>query len=213
MINLVIHGYNGKLGKRVIENLHNHPNVKFIGYIDRLYDFTIIKINKNVVLLDVTSDEGCKNLLTNLIKENINKPLIIGSTGNLPNELINEYSKNNTIYEISNFSKGMNSILNFLPSIKLDNCSYELSETHHTRKKDMPSGTAKSIAKQINFNIDQIKSIREGNVFGIHELIIENDYEKIIIKHEVKDPNVFAIGCIKSIIEIFSNNKLGYYKV
>jgi dihydrodipicolinate reductase len=46
MINLVIHGYNGKLGKKVIENLHNHPNVKFIGYIDRLYDLQLLKLIK-----------------------------------------------------------------------------------------------------------------------------------------------------------------------
>jgi len=216
MINLIIHGHTGRLAKRVIENLKNNEIIKYVGYIDRLYDFTILDVNTNIVILDITSDKGCRNLLTKLLEKDEYYPLIIGSTGNLPEKLIESYAHYVRVYEISNFSHGMKSILNILPSIKIPNSRYEISETHHIHKKDMPSGTAKSIAKQIdsNYNIDDIKSIREDSVHGIHETVIENDYERIVIRHEIKDPNIFAIGCIQYINKINSDRCIsGYLKI
>lgn len=216
MINLVIHGHTGRLAKRIIDNLKNNENIKYVGFIDRLYDFTILAVNTNIVILDITSDIGCRNLLKNLLEKELYYPLIIGSTGALPKHLIELYAHYVRVYEVSNFSHGMKSILNVLPSIKIPNSRYEISETHHIYKKDIPSGTAKSIAKQIdsNYNIDDIKSIREESVHGIHETIIENDYEKIVIRHEVKDPNIFAIGCIQYINEMNLNRTIiGYFKI
>ena len=216
MINLVIHGHTGRLAKRIIDNLKNNENIKYVGFIDRLYDFTILALNTNIVILDITSDIGCRNLLKKLLEKELYYPLIIGSTGALPKHLIELYAHYVRVYEVSNFSHGMKSILNVLPSIKIPNGRYEISETHHIYKKDIPSGTAKSIAKQIdsNYNIDDIKSIREESVHGIHETIIENDYEKIVIRHEVKDPNIFAIGCIQYTNEMNLNRTIiGYFKI
>jgi 4-hydroxy-tetrahydrodipicolinate reductase len=216
MINLVIHGHTGRLAKRIIENLKNNQIIKYVGFIDRLYDFTILAVNTNIVILDITSDIGCRNLIKRLLEKELYYPLIVGSTGDLPEKLIEMYAHYVRVYEISNFSHGMKSILSILPSIKIPNGRCEISETHHIHKKDMPSGTAKSIAKQIdsNYNIDNIKSIREESVHGIHETIIENDYERIVIRHEVKDPNVFAIGCIQYINQINSDRSIsGYLKI
>jgi 4-hydroxy-tetrahydrodipicolinate reductase len=216
MINLVIHGHTGRLAKRIIENLKNNENIKYVGFIDRLYDFTILAVNTNIIILDITSDIGCRNLIKKLLEKELYYPLIVGTTGALPKNLIELYANNSRVYEISNFSHGIKSILNVLPSIKIPNGCYEISETHHIHKKDMPSGTAKSIAKQIdsNYNFDDIKSIREDSVHGIHETIIENDYERIVIRHEVKDPNVFAIGCIQYINQINLDRTIaGYLKI
>jgi 4-hydroxy-tetrahydrodipicolinate reductase len=178
MINLVIHGHRGRLATKVIKNLQNQTTIRYVGYIDRLYDLTILRLNTDVVILDISSDEGCKNLLINLTKQNIRIPIIIGSTGNLPNELIEEYSKNNTVYQISNFGEGINKILNSLKSLILSNSSIEITETHHIHKKDAPSGTAKTLADEINVNYSEIVSYRESNVIGVHTITIKNEYEK-----------------------------------
>ncbi len=45
MINLVIHGHTGRLAKRIIENLKNNQIIKYVGFIDRLYDFTILLLS------------------------------------------------------------------------------------------------------------------------------------------------------------------------
>ena len=80
--------------------------------------------------------------------------------------------------------------------------SIKIYETHHKQKKDAPSGTAKTLADQINLAHSQIFSAREGEVYGLHEVIYENENEKITITHEILNKNIFAIGCIKWIEKI-----------
>jgi 4-hydroxy-tetrahydrodipicolinate reductase len=213
MIELIIHGHTGRLGKRLIDNLLNNSdiynNINYISHVDRSYNFDFYDPNnyKNLVIVDVSSDIGCKNLLTQLTDKGIYHPLIIGTTGDLPQELIKNYSKYAPVCIVSNFSDGMRSILNFVNTVNIPNSKTSLIETHHIHKKDAPSGTAKSIANKIDFDHKEIQSIREGNVFGIHEVIFENEYEKIVIKHEVKDHNIFAIGCLKFVENIINLSK------
>lgn len=211
MIHLIIHGHTGKLGKRVIENVNKFENIKYVGYINRLYDLTILRLNKNVVILDVSSDIGCKNLLENLIKQEFYFPLVIGSTGNLPNELIKQYSEKVPVKQISNFSEGINKIIQILKSLNLSNSNILIEETHHVLKKDSPSGTAKTLANIIDIPYNEIKSIREDTQYGLHTITIYNEYEKIIIIHETLNPNVFAIGCLKVIENIIDKEK-GLYE-
>jgi len=211
MINLIIHGETGRLGKRVIENINKFENIKYVGYINRLYDLTILRLNKNIVILDVSSDIGCKNLLENLIKQNFYFPLVIGSTGNLPTELIKQYSYRVPVSQVSNFCEGINKITKILKSLTLPNSNILIEETHHVLKKDAPSGTAKTLADVIDIPYNDIKSSREGTQYGLHTITIYNDYEKITISHETLDPNVFAIGCLKVIENIIDKAK-GLYK-
>ena len=72
-------------------------------------------------------------------------------------------------------------------------------ETHHSAKKDAPSGTAANIekiaaaewAKEI-----PITSIRVGSVPGTHELIFDGPFEQIRLVHEARDRRVFADGAL-----------------
>jgi 4-hydroxy-tetrahydrodipicolinate reductase len=229
MINLIIHGPTGKFGKTIINSLQNNSNIKYssaepnvyahkvnyIGYIDRFTNYQLFFNNlasiSNIVLLDVTSDIGCYFLLKNLIENKIYYPLVIGSTGNLPFDLIKEYSIHTQVAQISNFSDGITNILNILPQINLPNSDIKIFETHHTEKKDAPSGTAKTLADKIKLSHSKIFSAREGDVYGVHEIIYENDNEKITIIHESKNRNIFAIGCIKWIEKIITLEK-GLYQ-
>ena len=43
------------------------------------------------------------------------------------------------------------------------------------------------------------ESIREGEVFGEHKLVLSNSNEEIVIKHTAKNRNIFANGCLKYI--------------
>lgn len=139
MINLIIHGPTGKFGKTIINSLHNNSNIKYIGYIDRFTNYQLFFKNlesiSNIVLLDITSDIGCYFLLKNLIENKIYYPLVIGSTGNLPFDLIKEYSIHAQVAQISNFSDGITNILNILPQINLPDSNIKIFETHHTEKK------------------------------------------------------------------------------
>lgn len=215
MINLIIHGPTGKFGKTIINFLNEKSNIKYIGYIDRFTNYQLFFNNlssvSNIVLLDITSDVGCSFLLKNLIENKIYYPLVIGSTGNLPFDLIKEYSIQAPVAQISNFANGITNILNILPQIDLPDSNITIFETHHTEKKDAPSGTAKTLADKIGLSHSKIFSAREGDIYGIHEIIYENDNEKITIIHESKNRNIFAIGCIKWIEKIITLEK-GLYQ-
>jgi 4-hydroxy-tetrahydrodipicolinate reductase len=102
----------------------------------------------------------------------------------------------------------MNAQPNYIP---------RMVETHHTEKKDAPSGTAITLAEQTIENIDRLNSfklvdefdvaadrsyslpiqaIREPNVPGTHTLIYESEIDKIEITHEAKGRLGFAKGAI-----------------
>ena len=178
MINLLLHGHMGKLGNKILNNLDKNLNINYLGFIntrDENFDYTILK-SSNIVIVDVTIDIACKKLLTILLSKEIYVPLIIGTTGDLPNDLIKTYSSFAPVAQISNFSDGINSILNILPQINIPSANINIYETHHILKKDNPSGTAKTLANKINLPHSKIFYAREGEIYGIHEVKYETPY-------------------------------------
>jgi 4-hydroxy-tetrahydrodipicolinate reductase len=74
-----------------------------------------------------------------------------------------------------------------------------LVETHHSAKKDRPSGTAAALARVVANASGRevpITSIRTGHVPGTHELIIDGPYEQLRLVHEARDRRVFADGAL-----------------
>ena len=74
-----------------------------------------------------------------------------------------------------------------------------LIETHHSAKKDAPSGTAASLEQIAAGELGKpipITSVRTGNVPGTHELIFDGPFEQIRIEHIARDRRVFADGAL-----------------
>ena len=74
-----------------------------------------------------------------------------------------------------------------------------LVETHHTAKKDAPSGTAVSLAQVASSEWGRplpITSVRTGSVPGTHELVVDGPFEQIRIEHVARDRRVFADGAL-----------------
>lgn len=74
-----------------------------------------------------------------------------------------------------------------------------LVETHHTAKKDAPSGTAISLAKIAEAELGRampVTSVRTGSVPGTHELLFDAAFEQIRIEHVARDRRVFADGAL-----------------
>jgi 4-hydroxy-tetrahydrodipicolinate reductase len=72
-------------------------------------------------------------------------------------------------------------------------------ETHHSKKKDAPSGTAVSIAKAASEGLKRAiptTSVRTGSVPGTHELIFDGLYEQLSLTHVARDRRVFAEGAL-----------------
>lgn len=72
-------------------------------------------------------------------------------------------------------------------------------ETHHTAKKDAPSGTAANLASQAKSALGRdipITSVRTGSVPGTHELIFDGPFEQVRLEHVARDRRVFADGAL-----------------
>lgn len=79
--------------------------------------------------------------------------------------------------------------------------SAAMVETHHSAKKDAPSGTAIAIARAIEGPLGKklpVTSVRTGSVPGTHELIFDAAFEQISMRHEARDRRVFADGALRA---------------
>lgn len=76
-----------------------------------------------------------------------------------------------------------------------------LIETHHSAKKDKPSGTAAALANVAKVGLSRdvaITSVRTGFVPGTHELVLDAAFEQLRLVHEARDRRVFADGAISA---------------
>lgn len=74
-----------------------------------------------------------------------------------------------------------------------------LVETHHTAKKDAPSGTAQMLAQTATAALGRevpVTSVRTGSVPGTHELVFDAPFETIRLEHVARDRRVFAEGAL-----------------
>jgi 4-hydroxy-tetrahydrodipicolinate reductase len=155
-------------------------------------------------------------------------PIVVGTTGWYDQfEIIKQkcIEEGQSMVYSSNFSIGVNifyKINKVLAEImKSQDYDVMINELHHTAKKDHPSGTALTLAKQIMDEIDKkekikdrlifdnetpsqsakpnellIESHREGEVMGDHTVRYENIIDIIEIKHSAKSRYGFAKGAI-----------------
>jgi len=74
-----------------------------------------------------------------------------------------------------------------------------LLETHHSAKKDAPSGTAMTLGRSASAAWGAeipITSVRTGSVPGTHEFIFDAPFEQIHLEHVARDRRVFAEGAL-----------------
>jgi 4-hydroxy-tetrahydrodipicolinate reductase len=81
--------------------------------------------------------------------------------------------------------------------------SGQIFERHHALKKDAPSGTAIAIQHVIREAAGkhedlEITSFREGDVVGLHEVVLESDADRIYLCHDAKSRRGFAEGAVRA---------------
>lgn len=147
-------------------------------------------------------------------------PVVCGTTGwtdALP-ELQKEVEEGgHTLFWSSNYSLGVNIFMkvnSYLARLmnRFPEYNVEMTEVHHTQKLDAPSGTAITLAEGILEQLERksawseevensathvaIKSIREGQVPGIHTIRYESEVDSITITHDAKSREGFALGAV-----------------
>lgn len=211
-------GY-GKMGK-IIEGIALSRGHEIVSTIDvhNLEDFASDAFKSADVAIEFTAPHVAVGNLYKSFEAGV--PVVCGTTGwteQLP-ALKNEIEANGwTLFWSSNFSIGVNvfmAVNNYLARIMKDFSNYdvEMTEVHHTQKLDAPSGTAITLAEGILQNLERknswvkevssdkeqmaIKSIREGQVPGIHTVVYESEEDTITLTHDAKSRHGFALGAV-----------------
>lgn len=131
--------------------------------------------------------------------------LIMGTTGqgeSFATEL-NLAATKIPIIKCDNFSTNVQKFVN-LARVMSKNFDGEIAvvETHHKKKLDAPSGTAKvlisALCDQKDKNIS-CNSLRGGTIFGRHEIHFFDDDEEIIISHSSYSRRPFVNGLMRAV--------------
>jgi 4-hydroxy-tetrahydrodipicolinate reductase len=117
----------------------------------------------------------------------------------------------------ANFSVGVNVFLDIARAAAAalrHDYSGQIFERHHAHKKDAPSGTAIILQREIRDASGkkedlEIISFREGDVVGMHEVVLESSADRIYICHDAKSRQGFAEGAVRA--AEWLQGKKGFY--
>ena len=134
------------------------------------------------------------------------KDMVVGTTGwygEIPKIRVEVERHNAGFVYGSNFSVGVNLFFDLVRAAApaLQHYTPQIYERHHVHKKDAPSGTAatmQQILEQASGTQIEITSFREGEVVGMHELVLESPADTIYLCHDAKSRRGFAEGAVRA---------------
>lgn len=151
-------------------------------------------------------------------------PLVIGTTGfsETDRSRLQSAASEIPVLKATNFAKGIHVLRRIVREAvqTVPDYDIELTETHHNRKRDAPSGTARSILGDIEETLaggaaDPREFVygreglqprtsgeigvhvrRAGDVRGEHEVLLAGDDEVLTLTHRAESRRVFAAGAL-----------------
>lgn len=202
-IKIIIGGSKGRMGQALVACAKADPELQLVGEIDQGDD-----LSKVVAGCDAIVDFSVHETTTAIARlaAQHKKALVIGTTGHTDAEkqAVRDAAKPVPCVWASNFSTGVNTL--FWMTAKVaeivgPNWEAEISETHHTAKKDAPSGTAKTlqgILKKIRGRDVPAHSLRIGDVVGDHTVAFGTAGERIELTHRAGSRETFARGALRA---------------
>lgn len=230
-MNIALIGY-GKMGKAIEEIAIKKGHLIVLKIdLDNKNELTIANLQKADVAIEFTGPETAADNIYRCMDAGI--PVISGSTGWLSKlAVVQNYctEKKGSFLYASNFSIGVNLFFELnkkLAALMANFPEYNVSieETHHTQKKDAPSGTAITLAEQIIKEVPRktkwvnaasensaeliITSKREDPAPGTHNVKYSSDVDDIEIIHTAHNRRGFALGAVLAAEYIY--NKKGIF--
>lgn len=189
MVNILIHGALGRMGKKVLEASLCDTEVNAVCGVDRFEDLTdknfpvydgFNKVSEKVdVVIDFSSPVTLGSVLS--FAKNTGAKLVLCTTGYTQEDInaINDASKEIAIFRSANMSLGVNVLIDLVKKASRSLLGYdiEIVEKHHNQKVDAPSGTALMLAdavkgelpeKVYTYGREGKVGKRDQNEIGIH---------------------------------------------
>jgi 4-hydroxy-tetrahydrodipicolinate reductase len=190
MIKIALFGTSGRMGQATLSLARSES------------DLSIVKLTEEFDLL-IDFSLAAAFPIPLVAARKAKKPIVIGVTGYTEREMeeIQALSLDIPVFYSPNFSLGM-ALFRELTKRAADQFSphatLDLFESHHAKKKDIPSGSALLIAKEMEAlgKSLRIHSIRSGSLIGEHSLFLNSDEESLEISHTVHTRDAFAKGAL-----------------
>lgn len=201
MIKVIISGY-GRMGHMVEKELQKR-GIELVEASENITG-TDPAIAKECVCIDFTTPEAFRANYP-FIAKNF-KAAVVGTTGwnDIEADVRKAFQEaGTTLIYASNFSLGVNALYAAVTKVsallKGNGYKAEIEEIHHIHKLDAPSGTAKVLGALVEKELGEkpeIRSIREGEVPGIHTLTLTSAEDKITLRHEAFSREGLAKGAV-----------------
>ena len=175
MLNVIINGALGKMGKVLIQSVEENPAISLAGAVDKgalnlseKPEWLYSSVSEIEGPVDVVVDFSRPEALPELVDYCKGKgcALVLATTGYSDDELkmINEASKDIAVFHSYNMSLGVNLMLSLVSQAAkvLSDFDIEIVEKHHNEKVDAPSGTAIMIANAINEALENSMQMNYG---------------------------------------------------
>jgi len=174
------------------------------------------------VLIDFSLPAGFRNAL--VICREHKLPMVIGTTGltDADHATIDELAKSVPVLQATNFSLVVNVMWNLAAqaATMLEGYDIEVLESHHTGKKDAPSGTAQTLVQKLceatgrtsadvvfdrhgddvprKPNEITVQTLRLGDDPGQHTAYFAGPGERLEIKHASTSRDSYALGALRA---------------
>ncbi len=239
MTDIVIIGAKGRMGATLVRLIQESDDMKLAAVMERSGceegldalgcvcgtspDEVLVQV-PGAVIIDFTAPAATLKLLeTAVITGN---PVVIGTTGMTAEDIakVEEFAKKVPVFLAPNMSVGVNVLLKILPElVRMLGPAYdmEMTEIHHNKKVDSPSGTALKLAECMaearGLVYDEVKqhcrdgiigartkdelgvmAVRGGDVVGDHTAYFLGPGERIEVTHRAHSRDTFAQGAIRA---------------
>lgn len=226
-------GY-GKMGKEIEQILiaRGHT-IPLIIDLNNTNDLDAAHLQKVDVAIEFTTPSTAYGNVVKCLEVGV--PVVCGTTAwldKLPEveQLCKE--KNGAFFYASNYSIGVNIFFEINRRLaqlmnRFGEYDVTIEETHHTQKKDAPSGTAVTLAEGVLENLDrkqkwvcgtttvpeelEVVAIRRSVVPGTHTVTYESDVDALSITHMAKSRRGFALGAV--LAAEFLHGKTGIFSM
>lgn len=223
MIKVIVTGSKGRMGSRIASLVKNSRDMSILAEIDR--EDSIEKfLQQGNVIIDFTTAEAAARHATLAAEHKI--PIVIGTTGlsDGQKQTVQDAAKKTAVLLSPNMSVGVNlmwKLIEVAGKTLSKQYKVDIVETHHVRKLDKPSGTARKMLdivlqesgrhmeSDVFFYEDEsnnppenrdpeisIRSIRRGEVVGDHAIHFTSPGETLSILHHAATRDIFAEGAI-----------------
>lgn len=225
-VQILVSGSSGVVGQSLIGLIAGDSRFELAGQASRRSFFD--PDDEGDAIIDFSHPDLLEQTLGHAVRHRI--PLVVGTTGigEALDERIQRAAETIPICQDANFSVGIH-LLKHLARIAAgalgEDFDIEISEAHHRRKLDAPSGTAlalgRAVAQTLGLDADEslvtdrtrhriprggreigYQVLRGGDIVGEHTVHFLGAGERLELTHRAQDRSVFARGALRAAVAL-----------